>query len=80
MLQSAGAAEVGTPGGGDRTSRDSRLTVRIRPDDQGPKIRIDLLQMIFIIREAPLIGELLDKVPIRFRVVVEELLWHADLH
>jgi hypothetical protein len=34
MLQSAGAAEVGTPGGADRTSRDSRLTVRIRPDDQ----------------------------------------------
>jgi len=34
MLQSASAAEVGTPGGGDRTSRDSRLTVRIRPDDQ----------------------------------------------
>jgi hypothetical protein len=34
MLQSASAAEVGTPGGGDRTSGDSRLTVRIRPDDQ----------------------------------------------
>jgi hypothetical protein len=34
MLQSASAAEVGTLGGGDRTSRDSRLTVRIRPDDQ----------------------------------------------
>jgi hypothetical protein len=34
LLQSAGAAEVGTPGGGDRTSRDSRLSVRIRPDDQ----------------------------------------------
>ena len=34
MLQSASAAEVGTPGGADRTSRDSRLTVRIRPDDQ----------------------------------------------
>lgn len=32
MLQGAGAAEVGTPG--DRASRDSRLTVRIRPDDQ----------------------------------------------
>ena len=34
MVQSASAAEVGTPGGGDRASRDSRLTVRIRPDDQ----------------------------------------------
>ena len=34
MLQGAGAAEVGTSGGADRTSRDSRLTVRIRPDDQ----------------------------------------------
>jgi hypothetical protein len=34
MLQSAGAAGVGTPGGADRNSRDSRLTVRIRPDDQ----------------------------------------------
>jgi hypothetical protein len=34
MLQSASAAEVGTPGGADRTFRDSRLTVRIRPDDQ----------------------------------------------
>ena len=34
MLQSASAAEVSTPGGADRTSRDSRLTVRIRPDDQ----------------------------------------------
>jgi hypothetical protein len=34
MLQSAGAAEVGTLGGADRTSRGSRLTVRIRPDDQ----------------------------------------------
>lgn len=34
MLRSASAAEVGTPGGADRTSRDSRLTVRIRPDDQ----------------------------------------------
>ena len=34
MLQSAGAAELGTPGSGDRISRDSRLTVRIRPDDQ----------------------------------------------
>ena len=34
MLQGASAAEVGTPGGADRASRDSRLTVRIRPDDQ----------------------------------------------
>src|SRR5271168_4315027 len=34
MLQGASAAEVGTPGGAGRTSRDSRLTVRIRPDDQ----------------------------------------------
>src|SRR5277367_3680008 len=34
MLQSASAAEVGAPGGADRASRDSRLTVRIRPDDQ----------------------------------------------
>ena len=34
MLQSASAAELGTPGGTDRASRDSRLTVRIRPDDQ----------------------------------------------
>ena len=34
MLQGASAAEVRTPGGADRTSRDSRLTVRIRPDDQ----------------------------------------------
>jgi len=34
MLQGAGAAEVGTPGDGGRTLRDSRLTVRIRPDDQ----------------------------------------------
>jgi len=34
MLQSATAAQLGTPGGGDRTYRDSRLTVRIRPDDQ----------------------------------------------
>ena len=34
MLQSASAAELGTPGGAGRTSRDSRLTVRIRPDDQ----------------------------------------------
>jgi hypothetical protein len=34
MLQSASAAELGTPGGADRTFRVSRLTVRIRPDDQ----------------------------------------------
>jgi hypothetical protein len=34
MLQSASAAELGKPGGADRASRDSRLTVRIRPDDQ----------------------------------------------
>jgi hypothetical protein len=34
MLQGAGAGEVGTPGGADRISRDSRLTVRIRSDDQ----------------------------------------------
>jgi hypothetical protein len=34
MLQSASAAEMGTPGGAGRTSRESRLTVRIRPDDQ----------------------------------------------
>jgi Bacterial mobilisation protein (MobC) len=34
MLQNASAAEVGTPGGAGRASRDSRLTVRIRPDDQ----------------------------------------------
>jgi hypothetical protein len=34
MLQSASAAEVGTPGGGGRSPRDSRLTVRICPDDQ----------------------------------------------
>jgi hypothetical protein len=34
MLQGASAAEVGTPGGAGRTLRDSRLTVRIRPDDQ----------------------------------------------
>jgi hypothetical protein len=34
MLQGAGAGEEGTPGGADRISRDSRLTVRIRPDDQ----------------------------------------------
>jgi hypothetical protein len=34
MLQGASAAEVGTPGDAGRASRDSRLTVRIRPDDQ----------------------------------------------
>jgi Bacterial mobilisation protein (MobC) len=34
MLQSATAGEPGTPGGAGRTSRDCRLTVRIRPDDQ----------------------------------------------
>jgi hypothetical protein len=34
MLQSTNAAELGTLGGGDRIPRDSRLTVRIRPDDQ----------------------------------------------
>ena len=34
MLQGASAAEVGTPGDAGRVSRDSRLTVRIRPDDQ----------------------------------------------
>jgi Bacterial mobilisation protein (MobC) len=34
MLQGASAAGLGTPGEVDRTSRDSRLTVRIRPDDQ----------------------------------------------
>ncbi len=34
MLQGAGAAEVGTPGEAERASRGSRLTVRIRPDDQ----------------------------------------------
>src|SRR5271156_3378390 len=34
MLQGASAAESGTPGGAGRTSRDSRLTVRLRPDDQ----------------------------------------------
>jgi Bacterial mobilisation protein (MobC) len=34
LLQSATAAELGTPGGEERNSRDSRLTVRIRPDDQ----------------------------------------------
>jgi hypothetical protein len=34
MLQGAGAAEVGTPGDAGRTSRESRLSIRIRPDDQ----------------------------------------------
>jgi hypothetical protein len=34
MLQSASAAEAGTPVDAVRTSRGSRLTVRIRPDDQ----------------------------------------------
>ena len=34
MLQGASAAEVGATEGADRVSRDSRLTVRIRPDDQ----------------------------------------------
>ncbi len=34
MLQGASAAEVGTPEGAGRASRESRLTVRIRPDDQ----------------------------------------------
>ncbi len=34
MLQGAGAAEVPALGLADRTLRDSRLTVRIRPDDQ----------------------------------------------
>jgi hypothetical protein len=34
MLQSSSAAEAGTPGDAGRTSRGSRLTVRIRPDDQ----------------------------------------------
>jgi hypothetical protein len=34
MLQGASAAEVGTPGDAGRALRDSRLTVRIRPDDQ----------------------------------------------
>jgi Bacterial mobilisation protein (MobC) len=34
MLQSATAGEAGTPGDARRTSRGSRLTVRIRPDDQ----------------------------------------------
>jgi len=34
MLRGASAAEVGAPGEADRTSRGSRLTVRIRPDDQ----------------------------------------------
>jgi|SRR5450631_432737 len=34
VLQGASAAEVPTLAAADRTSRDSRLTVRIRPDDQ----------------------------------------------
>jgi predicted DNA binding CopG/RHH family protein len=34
MLQGASAAEVPALAAADRTSRDSRLTVRIRPDDQ----------------------------------------------
>jgi hypothetical protein len=34
MLQSANAAELGTPGSASQASRGSRLTVRIRPDDQ----------------------------------------------
>ena len=34
MLRSASAGEAGTPGDVGRTSRESRLTVRIRPDDQ----------------------------------------------
>ncbi len=34
MLQNAGVAAVGAIGGGERTCRESRLTVRIRPDDQ----------------------------------------------
>jgi hypothetical protein len=34
MLQSAGAAEVAILSATERTTRDSRLTVRIRPDDQ----------------------------------------------
>jgi hypothetical protein len=34
MLQSASAAELPALAAADRTSRDSRLTVRIRPDDQ----------------------------------------------
>jgi len=34
MLQGASAADLGTPGGAERVLRDSRLTVRIRPDDQ----------------------------------------------
>jgi Bacterial mobilisation protein (MobC) len=34
MLQGAGAAEVGTPEGVGRTSRECRLSIRIRPDDQ----------------------------------------------
>jgi hypothetical protein len=34
MLQGSGAAQVGTPGDVCRTSRESRLSIRIRPDDQ----------------------------------------------
>jgi hypothetical protein len=34
MLQGVTAGEAGTPGDAGRTSRNSRLTVRIRPDDQ----------------------------------------------
>ena len=34
MLQGASAADVAPPAAADRISRDSRLTVRIRPDDQ----------------------------------------------
>ena len=34
MLQGASAAEVSTLATADRSSRDSRLTMRIRPDDQ----------------------------------------------
>ena len=34
MLQTASAGEVATLAAADRTSRDSRLSVRIRPDDQ----------------------------------------------
>jgi hypothetical protein len=34
MLQGASAVEVGTPGDAGRTSRECRLSIRIRPDDQ----------------------------------------------
>jgi len=34
MLQGASATDVGIPNGPERASRDARLTVRIRPDDQ----------------------------------------------